>query len=83
MKSKLIITTLGIASLGINSVLVESVYSQIIENNKLYNCHLKSSSRLVGQVSVSNYEFPNLVCDREILDCFTDPNGCYAEPANQ
>ena len=82
MKRKLIITTLGIASLGINSVLTESVYSQIIENNKLYNCYFQSTFTLAGQVLVSNDEFPSSVCNAEIRECLLSLNGCYAEPAN-
>lgn len=85
MKRKLIITTLGIASLGIHSVLVESVYSQIIKNDQLYNCYLKADERLVGQIDgrlVVDQISPDSVCNEEIFECSSDSNGCYAEPAN-
>ena len=80
MKRKLIITTLGIASLGINSVLMESVYSQIIDNNMLYDCYLESNQKLVGQVSVASEESPTSVCNTDIMECGFHPGGCYARP---
>ena len=82
MKRKLIITTLGIASLGINSVLVESVHSQIIENNQVFYCYLEIDDRRVGHISVSDRNLAISTCNQEILECRSDPYGCYAQLAN-
>ena len=80
MKRKLIITTFGIFSLGINSVLAESVHSQWVVNGVLYNCYLESNERVVGQVTVLSYQIPEAVCNTDIILCQSDPDGCDASP---
>ena len=80
MKRKLIITTFGIVSLGINSLLAESVHSQWVVNGVLYNCYLESNERVVGQVAVLSYQIPAAVCNTDIFACQSDPDGCDASP---
>ena len=76
MKRKLIITALGIASLGINSVLVESVHSQVTVQS--YGCYLRSNGKFVGHVTVIDGNSPIVACNEKIKECFSDESGCIA-----
>ena len=52
MNKKLALMTFGIATLGMNSIVLEPVSSQITTDTWNYDCYLKSNQKVVGQITL-------------------------------
>lgn len=80
MKRQLIIATLGIASLGLNSLAMKPVFSQSNDKFWEYDCYLKSNGKVVGHTEVldtdPNQKFATSSCNSDVSACY--PNLCGA-----
>ena len=80
MKRKLTIATLGIVSLGLNSLVIKPVFSQTTPQYWTYNCYIEETGELFGYTQSfgpnPELQFATEQCNFEIPKC---QNFCVAK----